>query len=254
MESRRENAAEHQNACARVALQFPSRWLRHYVRGKLRSDRIYSAAYDLLGHSAEPILDVGCGVGLLAFYLRERACAQPILGLDLDARKIGYGTAVAARGYRDVELRLQNVEETLPDFRGNVALFDVLHYLPARAQRALLSQLARRVAPGGMLIIRDSIREMRPRYWMTWLAEKFAQTISWNVDRALHFPSRRSIDDVFDNGEFKRESRPLWGRSPFNNHIFIFRRAAAAVVLPGGLRSDSPFRPAHSGLARDIAD
>ena len=50
MESRRENAAEHQNACARVALQFPSRWLRHYVRGKLRSDRIYSAAYDLLGH------------------------------------------------------------------------------------------------------------------------------------------------------------------------------------------------------------
>src|SRR2546421_12030899 len=124
MESRRENAAQHRNACARIALTSRSPWLRHYVRGKLRSDRIYSAAYDLLGHSAEPILDVGCGVGLLAFYLRERACAQPILGLDLDARKIGYGAAVAARNYPDIELRFQNVEKGLPDFRGNVALFD----------------------------------------------------------------------------------------------------------------------------------
>jgi len=254
MESRRENAAQHQNACARVAHQFRSPWLRHYVRGKLRSDRIYSAAYDLLGRSAEPILDVGCGVGLLAFYLRERACAQPILGLDLDARKIGYGAAVAARNYRDIELRFQNVEEALPDFCGNVALFDVLHYLPARAQAALLSLLARRVAPGGILLIRDSIREMRPRYWITWLAEKFAQTISWNVDGALHFPSRDSIDDVFDHREFERESHPLWGRSPFNNHIFIFRRNAAAVVPLAGLRSDSPFRPARSALAPGIVD
>ncbi len=234
MESRIENVAQHENACARVATQFRSPWLRNYVRSKLRSDRIYPAAYDLLGRSAEPILDVGCGVGLLAFYLRERACRQPILGLDLDARKIGYGSTIAARGYRDVELRFQNVAGQLPDFRGNVALFDVLHYLPRRAQAALLSDLAQRVAPGGFLIIRDSLREMRPRYWITWFAEKFAQAVSWNVDVALYFPSRRSIDEIFDAAEFQRESRPLWGASPFNNHIFIFRRHASAAVPAAG--------------------
>lgn len=233
MQSRKENAAQHENACARVATQFRSPWLRNYVRNKLRSDRIYSAAYDLLGRSSEPILDVGCGVGLLGFYLRERACRQPILGLDLDARKIRHGATIAARGYSDIELRFQNVEAQLPDFRGNVALFDVLHYLPPRAQAALLSRLGERVAPGGVLIIRDALREMRPRYWTTWLAEKFAQTISWNVDRALHFPSRGSIDRVFD-ADFQRESRPLWGASPFNNHIFIFRRRRLAAVPVAG--------------------
>jgi 2-polyprenyl-3-methyl-5-hydroxy-6-metoxy-1,4-benzoquinol methylase len=233
MQSRKENVAQHETACARVATQFRSPWLRNYVRTKLRSDRIYPEAYDLLGRSAEPILDVGCGVGLLAFYLRERACRQPILGLDLDTRKIRYGATIAARGYRDIELRFQNIEAQLPDFRGNVALFDVLHYLPQRAQAALLSRLAERVAPGGVLIIRDALREMRPRYWTTWVAEKFAQTISWNVDTALHFPSRRSIDEVFD-AKFQRESRPLWGASPFNNHIFIFRRRTAAAVPAGG--------------------
>jgi 2-polyprenyl-3-methyl-5-hydroxy-6-metoxy-1,4-benzoquinol methylase len=238
MESRRENAAQHENACARVAAQFRPPWLRSYVRNKLRSDRIYPEAYDLLGHSAEPILDIGCGMGLLAFYLRERAFAQPILGLDLDARKIGRGATIAARSYRDVELRFQDVEEDVPDFRGNVALFDVLHYLPQPGQTALLARLAERVAPGGLLIIRDSLREMRPRYWLTWLAEKFAQTISWNIDVALHFPSRASIDDVFDGREFERQSRPLWGASPFNNHIFIFRRSTG--ILPVGPVGVSP--------------
>jgi 2-polyprenyl-3-methyl-5-hydroxy-6-metoxy-1,4-benzoquinol methylase len=246
MESRRENAAQHENACARVAMQFRPGWLRSYVRNKLRSDRIYPEAYNLLARSAEPILDVGCGVGLLAFYLRERACAQPILGLDLDARKIGCGAEIANRRYRDVELRLHNVETALPEFRGNVALFDVLHYLPQPRQIALLTRLTERVAPGGLLIIRDALREMRPRYWITWLAEKFAQTISWNIDIALHFPSRASIDDIFDGREFERASRPLWGASPFNNHIFIFRRRTAAAVPIAARRNGSPSRLTRS--------
>ena len=224
METPKGNAADHENACARVATRFRQRWLREYVRGKLRHDQIYSAAYELLRASKDPILDIGCGVGLLAFYLRERACRQPVLGLDVDARKINYGTKIAANSYDDVELRFHNVRETLPIFSGNIALLDVLHYLPHADQTALLSHLAGCVAPGGVLIIRDCPSDPRPRYWMTWLAEKFAQGVSWNLNTSLHFPSRSSISDVFGERGFECETRPLWGTSPFNNHIFIFRR------------------------------
>ncbi len=241
METLNGNAAEHENACARVATQFQERWLRGYVRGKLRRDRIYPAAYELLRSSAAPILDVGCGVGLLAFYLRERACRQRVIGLDVDARKIRFGAKIAADHYRDIEIRFHDVGKTIPDFSGNVALFDVLHYLPEPEQHTLLSRLAACVAPGGLLVIRDCPRDAGPRYWMTWLAEKFAQAISWNVEGALHFPSRRSIDAVFSAAEFERESRPLWGASPFNNHIFIFRRGTG--ILPGGRAG---FQPASS--------
>src|SRR3954468_18835316 len=118
----RGNGAEHETACARVATQFRERWLRSYVRGKLRCDDIYGAAYELLRTSADPILDVGCGVGLLAFYLRERGCRQRVVGLDADARKIRYGAGITRRSYRDVDLRLHDVEETIPEFTGNVAL------------------------------------------------------------------------------------------------------------------------------------
>jgi 2-polyprenyl-3-methyl-5-hydroxy-6-metoxy-1,4-benzoquinol methylase len=230
METLRENAAEHESACARVATRFSKPWLRGYVRGKLRRDRIYQAAFELMGTSAEPILDVGCGVGLLAFYLRERACRQPVLGLDLDRRKIRYGAQIAADGYRGVDLRFHDVGKTVPEFSGNVVLFDVLHYLPPARQYALLMRLADCVAPGGLLVIRDCPREPGARYFLTLMAEKMAQAISWNINSALHFPSRASIENVFGAAEFDRESRPLWGKSPFNNHLFIFRRHAAAVV------------------------
>jgi len=248
METLRGNAADHENACARVATQFSQRWLRNYVRGKLRRDRIYQAAYELLRSSSAPILDVGCGVGLLAFYLRERACRQPVLGLDVDARKIRYGVTIAAAQYRDIDLRFHDVGRTVPDFSGNVALVDVLHYLPPAKQTALLTHLADCVEPGGILIVRDCPRDAGPRYWITWLAERFAQVISWNLNAALHFPSRASIDGVFGAAEFERESRPLSGASPFNNHIFIFRRKQSRgpgiLSATGRTRGGEPVRPA----------
>ncbi|HWM24917.1 MAG TPA: class I SAM-dependent methyltransferase [Chthoniobacterales bacterium] len=219
----------HEPACARVAAQFSQRWLRGYVGSKLRRDPVYPAAYELFSGSDEPILDVGCGVGLLGFYLRERGCRQPILGLDVDARKIREGARIAQQRYKDVDLRLHDVQGPLPAFSGTIALFDVLHYLPPARQTALLSELARCVAPAGLLVIRDCPRDPGPRFWMTWAAEKFAQAVSWNLNTSLHFPSRESIDAVFSEIEFERESRPLWGTSPFNNHLFIFRRRASGA-------------------------
>jgi 2-polyprenyl-3-methyl-5-hydroxy-6-metoxy-1,4-benzoquinol methylase len=157
-----------------------------------------------------------------------------VLGLDVDERKIRCGSEIAAKQYEDVELRLHDVQKPMPVFSGNIVLFDVLHYLPPAAQRALLSDLAGRVSPGGVLIIRDCPREPRLRYWMTLIAEKFAQAISWNLRTPLHFPSRESISAVFAANQFESEIRPLWGTSPFNNHIFIFRRRASGVVPAPG--------------------
>jgi 2-polyprenyl-3-methyl-5-hydroxy-6-metoxy-1,4-benzoquinol methylase len=224
MENRRAEGDEHEAACARVAAQFSQLWLRSYVGSKLRRDPAYPAAYELLRDSSEPILDIGCGVGLLGFYLRERGCRQPLIGLDLDVRKIEQGQRIAQAHYADVDLRHQDVQQALPEFSGNIVLFDVLHYLPRAAQTMLLTHLADCISPGGFLVLRDCPRDNRPRFWMTFIAEKFAQIVSWNLNTSLHFPSPEKIMEPFRGDSFERESRPLWGKSPFNNYLFIFRR------------------------------
>src|SRR5438128_2543702 len=56
----------------RIAAKFPTRFLKHYVRGIVTSDPLYDAVYERLRGRDDPILDVGCGTGLLALYLKER--------------------------------------------------------------------------------------------------------------------------------------------------------------------------------------
>ncbi|MEP6937353.1 MAG: class I SAM-dependent methyltransferase [Chthoniobacterales bacterium] len=215
---------DHLEAAGRVAARFPQRWLRAYVGTKLRTDPVYAAVYELLHESTAPILDVGCGIGLLGFYLRERGLLQAITGLDRDARKVRYAAAVAEPNYSMIEFREHDVKNETPTFRGNIAILDLLHYLSPSRQRRLLTELAERVVPGGVLLIRDCPRDPNPRYWATLLAEKFAQAITWNIASSLHFPSRQSVREVFAAEKFSERISPLWGATPFNNHLFVFRR------------------------------
>lgn len=217
------DGSTHEAACSRVAANFTERWLRSYVGRKLRSDPSFPAAIELLRATTQPLIDIGCGVGLLAFYLRERDFLQPITGVDRDSRKIGRARAIAEHTYRDISFIEQDVSEPIAVL-GNVVLFDVLHYLSPNQQVALLERLAARVAPGGMLIVRDCQRDRNLRFWLTHLAERFAQLTTWNMKVELHFPSRDEICAAFHQENFSRTITPLWGRTPFNNHLFVFRR------------------------------
>ena len=219
----------HEEACQRVASRFPKPWLRHYVGSKLRSDPVFADAFDALDGSGFPILDVGCGVGLLAFYLRERGVLAHVSGCDIDRRKIAEAKRVSGGTYDATEFFEHDLRNPLPPFSGNVVLFDVLHYLAPARQGTLLGELAACVAPGGMLLIRDCSRDDSARFWMTYLGEKFAQTISWNVGVPLHFPTREAINAAFADSEFSREEQPAWGGTPFNNRLFTFRRRLPAV-------------------------
>lgn len=225
MVNRSVPAASHEQACARVAALFSSRWLRGYVGSKLRSDPVFPTAYEILRSSAEPILDVGCGVGLLAFYLRARGVNNAITGIDIDERKISRAACVAEQHHVPaVQFVTRDVAGDLPPFSGNVVVFDLLHYLGPTEQQRLLLELAARVAPDASLLLRDCPRDRSMRFRATYAAEIFAQTISWNWRAPLHFPTLHSINAAFSEIEFTRDVVPAWGHTPFNNRLFIFRR------------------------------
>lgn len=223
-------SATHEQASARVAALFPSRWLRGYVGSKLRRDVVFPAVYELLRTCDQPILDVGCGVGLLAFYLRERGVTVPIIGIDIDNRKVRQARRAAEGRYEALEFREGDVADGVPEFSGTIVMLDLLHYLSPTAQEKLLTALAARVAPGGLLLLRDSPRESSPRFWMTCAAERFAQAVAWNWNTQLHFATAEFIHSAFPPAEFTREERPASGTTPFNNRLFIFERHSSAAV------------------------
>ncbi len=213
----------------RIAQRFEGRWMRGYVRGKLRSDPIYATVAKLLSGSPLPLLDIGCGIGLLGLFLRENGYTQPIHGIDFDERKIAQARRAAGVGD---DLHFEKSDAVcLPDFSGNIAIIDVLHYLDAPAQRALLEAVVNRIPPGGLCVIRECPRGNSLRFRITQLEEFFIRAISWMKSGVRHFPTVAEIAAPFEDRAFEIEVRPLWARTPFNSHLLLFRRSTLSNAI-----------------------
>lgn len=208
----------------RVAARYSDRTYRIYARSKLRWDPVFAAVGPLLAESPLPLLDIGCGIGLLGQYLRELGSGVRYLGLDLDARKI----AAAERAAGGVDLAFASGDaDRLPEFRGNVALIDVLHYLPADAQRRLLLDAGRRVAEGGMLVIRNVLRDPGWRFRLTVIEEAASHLLGWIRSPIGHYPSREEITAPLVEAGLRVHVESLWGRTPFNSYLIVARREPA---------------------------
>jgi 2-polyprenyl-3-methyl-5-hydroxy-6-metoxy-1,4-benzoquinol methylase len=211
-----------------IAARYPTRFLRSYVRSKIATDPVYEAVFDCLRGTSRPLLDVGCGIGILALYLRKHGFTGPIVGIDADAQKIAVARRVTES---DGSICFRVADARSPfEFEGNVVLLDVLHYFDDGDQRTILDHASRSVAPGGMVIIRDAIKEGTLRYRLTYAAERFARLVRWLRVERLNFPTRSTIESGFPLEMFERQTRAMWGRTPFNNYLFVFRRSFAGIT------------------------
>ena len=199
---------------------------RSYVRCKLRWDPLFAAVAPLLSASPRRLLDIGCGLGLLGQYLRECGFRGEYLGLDLDAHKIEEARFASQQGELDLEFSNGSAETVPAAFRGDVALLDVLHYLPAAMQRRVLDESAKRVGDGGMIVIRNVLRDRSWRFHATVAEENFSRVLGW-MTPVGHFPAREEIESPLRAAGLEVRTRPLWGRTPFNSYLIVGRRASS---------------------------
>ena len=158
----------------RIARAFlPPRWYGnryhyYYSRAKLRSDPLYPGVVDALRDSRAPLLDLGCGIGLLAHALRVACVDVAYRGVDNDAAKIAQARQAAARaGLQGVAFDVVDLAQGMPAHSGSVAILDVLQFVPAQAQDAILDAAIARVADDFITIARPcatgtSRRSMTP--------------------------------------------------------------------------------------------
>lgn len=191
----------------------------------MQTDPLYDGVYGELKSSPFPLLDIGCGLGILAMYLRERGWSNRVAGIDYDSSKINGGLEMIERGgYEGISLSQGDARQALPDHRGNVTILDIMQFFDDAEQTKLLQSAAAGVPPGGKLIIRSGLLEKNMRFLTTWIGDLVAKCTFWMKAAPIHYPTGDFFHRVLGAEGFTVEIRPLWGRTPFNNYLILAKR------------------------------
>jgi SAM-dependent methyltransferase len=169
---------------ARAPYRSVGRFAYEFARGKLAGDPAYRAILERgLLQGRRRVLDLGCGLGLLAAVLRAaERCSQDglwpagwpaaprgisIRGIELMPRTVERARRALGASAEIVQGDIRVAEFGAADA---VVILDVLHYIEAEAHRALLARVHHALAPAGLLLLRvgDAAGGLRFRIGQFW--------------------------------------------------------------------------------------
>jgi SAM-dependent methyltransferase len=211
------------------------RFAYYFARGKLRIDPVYRAILEfglLLGRAR--VLDLGCGQGLLAAWLRAAERCY-----DCGSWPRSWPPAPQSLSTRGIELMARDVERAhcalgpasqvaQADIRSAafgaadaVVILDVLHYMTPHAQREVLQRVRAALPARGLLLLRvaDAGGSLRFRYgqWIDTLV------MLWRAHAivAQHCRSVAQWRLLLQECGFDSEIRPMSRGTPFANVLLI---------------------------------
>lgn len=211
---------------------FGSRWDYFYSRSKLASDPLYPGVCEALRDSTAPLLDIGCGLGLLAHALRADGIGLHYRGIDNDAGKIERARGAAQRqglvdvGFDCVDLAGAGFSLDSLGHRGSVAILDVLQFIPPDAQDRTLDAAIAMLEPGARLVIRTGLDDGGRRARVTRAVDVFSRVLGWMNAGPNRYPCADALRAKFDAAGLVSEFTPLYGNTPFNNWRVVAERPA----------------------------
>ncbi|MEO6102164.1 MAG: methyltransferase domain-containing protein [Pseudoxanthomonas sp.] len=199
-----------------------NRWDYYYSRAKLGSDPLYPGVLQALRGCQAPLLDLGCGLGLLAHALRLDGQTMEYRGVDNDAAKIERARNVMGKSaLADTRFEVIDLAKGPPVHQGSVAILDVLQYLDAAAQQALLEQVIGMLTPGARLVIRTALGDASRRGQTSRITDRLANLIGWMQSRPKCYPDVDAMRTRLVESGLRTTFSPLYGNTPFNNWLIV---------------------------------
>lgn len=194
---------------------------RGFVRWKMRLDRIFSIlAAEELGTGT--VVDLGCGYGMALCFTAFNQPRRRLAGCDLNAHRIA--VARQALGAMNAETVVRDVRAFELPPSGLILILDVLQYLSAEEQLALLKRCCLALEPGGRLIFRVHDRE---RGLWSFFVLAFDQLLfrAEHVGRRPLMLSAKQYRDALIEAGMQVEMRRFRNLLPFAHILFLARRA-----------------------------
>jgi len=235
METTSWRAALLNAACRPYLKAGPGLFAYFFARGKFGVDPIYCALLErglLLGKSR--VLDLGCGQGLLAAWLRAAARMhergswpdawpapprpQSIRGIELMAREVQ--RAHRALG-SDVDIETGDIRDIEFGAVDAVVILDVLHYLAPQAQCDVLNRIRTALPAGGLLLLRVGDADSGLRYRYTRWVDKIVMLLRGHAWKTQHYRSVAEWQSILRETGFDTEVLPMSQGTLFANVLLI---------------------------------
>jgi SAM-dependent methyltransferase len=207
----------------------------NFARAKLSGDPVFRAMLErglLLGRGH--ILDLGCGQGLLASWLRAA-----LLCYESGSWPQGWPPAPTPRSTRGIELMVRDVERARAalgpmcdisqgdirsaDFGSTdaVVILDVLHYMNKEEQRQVLKRVRTALPARGLLLMRigDADGGMRFRYGQ-WI-DKLVMLFRGHSSVITHCRSAAQWRELLRECGFEVQAIPMSEGTRFANVLLI---------------------------------
>ena len=170
------------------------------------------------------IVDLGCGHGLFSQLLARAAPDRRVIGIDLDVHKIALAKT----------LQLPNLEFIAGDVAvvdvppaQAVTILDVFYLVPYAVQERLLEACAAKLAPGGVIVLKEMAERPRWKVWLNWLEETLAVRVLRITEsdgyNQFYFRPRAEWQAVFARLGFTVEAIPL-DRGYYHPHVVFVAR------------------------------
>ncbi len=204
---------------------YGSRWHYHYARIKLATDPLYPGVVSALRGCPSPLLDLGCGPGLLAHALRDGGLDMPYRGVDNDAGKISIARGAAVRaGLAGVDFEVVDLAAGLPRHAGSVTILDVLQYLSDEDQRRTLDAAIAMLVPGARLVIRTGLEHDGFRARLSRRFDHAAHRLGWMNTAPKRYPRADALSAQLERAGMQAHFTSMSGRTPFNNWLVVATR------------------------------
>lgn len=204
------------------------RYAWHFARGKLGLDPVFRhlVSAPLIPPGAR-VLDLGCGQGLLGSLLLARGPVR-YTGIELSARDADRArVALGASGRATIvcgDLR----EQAFPTADA-VVLLDVLHYLDAAAQDAVLARACAALAPGGRLLLRVGDAGAPRGYGFSRWVDRVVSSLRRGAPPVEGRPLSVWVERLRALG-LEVETRPMSHGTPFANVLLVAQRRAGGAA------------------------